>query len=191
MPKNTFAATNGFSLVEMIVSTAILSVLVSIASPSMRELIAKNEVYVGSEELLRALFFTRSQALKLRQTVYLCLLNNDATSCDQDASTINFNKGWLIFVDCNHDGVFNGMSATCDLDGDSVADQSELLHIRQAFTSTIDIFPTQRTLRRMSFNMSGRARSGSFCVENDSSKKTKIIIASTGRIRTEQVQKCR
>ncbi|CAA6813655.1 MAG: Unknown protein [uncultured Thiotrichaceae bacterium] len=191
MPKTTFTYTNGFSLVELIVSIAILSVLVSMGAPSFKEFIKQNEVYVGSEELHRALFYTRSQALKWKQTVYLCLLNDDERTCDESSSSINFNQGWLIFVDCNNDGSFNGVLASCDLDGDSVADQSELLHIRQAFTSSIDILPTQKTLRRMSYNMIGRARSGSFCIENSSSKKTKIIIASTGRIRTEQVESCR
>lgn len=191
MPKTILIHPHGFSLVELIVSTSILSILLSIAVPAFKTLIQKNEVHVGGEELLRALFYTRSQALKTRYTVYLCLLSNDGSSCDEVSSTINFNQGWLIFVDCNSDGVFNGTDANCDLDGDSVGDRSELLHIKQAFSSSIDILPTQRTLRRTSFNMSGRARSGSFCVENESSKKIKIIIASTGRIRTEKVDQCR
>jgi type IV fimbrial biogenesis protein FimT len=58
------AAPGGFTLIELIVAVAIVAVLSSLAAPSFREYIANQRVKNASFDLVAALSFSRSEALK-------------------------------------------------------------------------------------------------------------------------------
>ncbi len=98
----------GFTLVELMITIAIVGIIVGFGIPGFQEMIRKNRASSTANELISTLNLARSEAIKRGQIVTVCKSANvtDATpSCSADA---NWNQGWLIFVDINGNGAIDG-----------------------------------------------------------------------------------
>jgi type IV fimbrial biogenesis protein FimT len=76
--------TAGFTIIELVMTIAIVAVLASLAGPSFREYIAAQRIKNASYDLMVALSFTRSEALKRNATVEIC------------ASGADWASGWIV-----------------------------------------------------------------------------------------------
>lgn len=79
---------NGFTLIELIVTVAIVAVLASLAGPSFREYIASQRIKNASFDLVSALSFTRSEAIKRNAAV--------TVATGSTSSPKNWAQGWTI-----------------------------------------------------------------------------------------------
>lgn len=61
----------GFTLIELLITISIAAILMAIAAPSFRDLIAGQKIKTASYDLMSALQFTRSEALKRNADVSL------------------------------------------------------------------------------------------------------------------------
>lgn len=86
----------GFTLVELMVTIAVLVILLSIAVPSFKNVLLNNRVTVTAHSLHSAVVFARSEAVKLRKAVTLCSAKADKSDCDSSADWTN---GWLVKKD--------------------------------------------------------------------------------------------
>lgn len=122
MPLRSSAATRGFTLVEMMVTIAIVAIMLALAAPAMQQFVAQKAVSSASDELVSALRFARSEALKRSAPVSICGNSGGTDAGSAKCSTTNdWTKGWIIFADRDSDGAFtNGTD--------------ELLRVQQAFT---------------------------------------------------------
>lgn len=66
---------SGFTLVELMVTIAVASVALSIAVPSFNQLIVTNRLAAQANEVVAALNFARSEAIKRNTTVTFCRVN--------------------------------------------------------------------------------------------------------------------
>ena len=99
----------GFTLLELMVVLAIAGVLMAVAIPAMGDFIQNGRITGAANDVMAAMHFTRSEAIKRRQPVTLCTSTNamqanntanpNATCADSPDLT-----GWIVFEDLNQDG---------------------------------------------------------------------------------------
>jgi type IV fimbrial biogenesis protein FimT len=100
----------GFTLLELMVVLAIAGLLMAVAVPAMSDFIRNGRITGAANDVMAALHFTRSEAIKRRLPVTLCTSAN-AINADGTANTAGatcaaspFLTGWIAFVDTNQSG---------------------------------------------------------------------------------------
>lgn len=83
----------GFTLIELMVTIAILAIVIGVAIPSFTSQIRNNRSAALAEELATALNYARSEAVKRSGLVSLCA-SGDGATCSND-----WTEGWMVFVD--------------------------------------------------------------------------------------------
>ena len=87
----------GFTLIELLVAIAVASILLAVAVPSFRGLIASNRSSSDANALLSMFMLARSEAIK-RNTVVVACKSTDGASCSTE-TTIGWDAGIVVFVD--------------------------------------------------------------------------------------------
>lgn len=121
-------AARGFSLVELVVSMAIMAILVAVAFPSFESTLRANRVSTAANDLVAALALARSEAVSSTGTSGVCA-SAGGTACDG-----SWNDGWLVWRDADGDGAFDPandpvLRATAN-DGKTTADGGSVQSFR-------------------------------------------------------------
>lgn len=86
----------GVTLIELMVSIAILSIILFIGVPSFQGTLDSSRARTITNDLAGALQLARSEALKRKGDVVTCISNDDRDGCG--ASNSNWGSGWLVLV---------------------------------------------------------------------------------------------
>ena len=93
---------NGFTLIELMVTIAMVAILLTVGVPSMRDLILNNDLTATTNTWVSSLNIARSEAIKQGRNATICVSDNQAT-----CSGTNWRLGWLSWVDSNANGAMD------------------------------------------------------------------------------------
>lgn len=101
-------ALKGLSLVELMATLAIVSVLATLAMPSFRDIANANRAASLANELVAALNFARSEAVKRGVAVTVCKTADPDAASPACSAAGDWTSGWQIFTDSGALGSVDG-----------------------------------------------------------------------------------
>jgi type IV fimbrial biogenesis protein FimT len=90
----------GFTLLELIITIAIASLLTALAIPSYQYVMNDNRMAGEVNDLLAAMQYARSEAIKEGSDVVVCS-STSGTAC---SGAPNWQTGWIVFSDPDNNG---------------------------------------------------------------------------------------
>ncbi len=172
----------GLTMIELLVTIAILAISLGIAAPSMARFVADWRASNAVNALTGSLRLARTEAIARSRPVVLCRVpDNTSTTCQTTIGDHGFASGWIVFV--NNDG---------DTSFDYSASGGDELLLRQTAPAGIaDITPTKAG--RLVFLPNGLLNSSNNAINVDANGFDKtsttpwarkaICISKPGRIR--------
>jgi len=161
----------GFSLIELLITVAVLGILVSLAAPSMFEMLENRKLKGAAERAFADFQFVKTEAIKRNRFVRL-----DFTGF---GSGNDWCYGFKVNADCDCTETDSSQTNFCEIDGvKQVVNQD---NYDGAVTLSNTTVPFSGAA---SFNpMRGTTTSGSIEFEITNGRKIKIIVSTLGRIR--------
>ena len=154
----------GFTLLELLITIAIVGITMAIAIPSMGEFIKNDRLTSFRNTLHIDLMLAKSKAVERNQQVIVCASSNGAT-CSGD-----FSQGWIVAVDTNNSG--------------AIDNTDEQLKVQTAITG--DISFNAGALSSITYDSRGFTPNSigtiSVCDDRGASHARTISISRTGRI---------
>ncbi len=163
---------HGLTLVELMVTIAIVAILGALAAPNFQTMIQANRARSVASELMDMLNLARSEAARRGQPVSVCPSSN-GNSCSSTGT--GWDSGWIAFV--KEDGLSEGASATRD-------NGELLLQARQDLPAGITVRPNSNFTSGITFLRTGLVwglGSGTFaiCANGQLNKSQAILVIAT------------
>lgn len=92
---------SGFTLVELMITLALMGILLAVAVPSFQSIAHANRLSAGANDIVLGIQLARSEAIRRNARVVFCP-SNDGTTCTNSAAW----TGWMVATDANDDGDF-------------------------------------------------------------------------------------
>lgn len=89
---------HGYTLIELLITLAVVSILSLTVFPNLSALIAQERTTILTNTLAGALAYARSESVSKQIIVITCQSNN-GSECNRSG---NWHNGWIIFIDTNN-----------------------------------------------------------------------------------------
>jgi type IV fimbrial biogenesis protein FimT len=165
----------GFTLMEFLVTIAVVALLAAVVVPSIKSLIQGERATGFSNTLLAGIWLARSEAVKRNVRVVMCK-STDGATCTTNGI---WSAGWLVFVDENNNANHESAETVLLVEGAwppgwTGRGNSPVAHY------------VSYTPQGLSQFTSGAFQAGTFTICNaEYSKGKKVVINSMGRPRIE------
>jgi len=113
----------GFTLIELMVTLTVVAIVASFGIPAVQSMLRNNRLSAQANELVSALSFARTEAMKRGGIVTVCRSATATGATPACGGGSGWEDGWVVFIDRDNDGVIETSDA--DRDGDSAVDAAE------------------------------------------------------------------
>ncbi len=179
---------SGVTLIELLVTVAILAIILSIGVPSLREMQVRSQVGSITSDFANDVARTRTEAITRNTCVAICTSINTANALTGGTPTCaaagnkNWQNGWIIFA-----------NPTCSAtQNNPTTNGATLIAVRQAGDSNFKL-EASNSLRRMTFESRGltNAIQSNFTLSYEpetvsSPHYRSICVSSSGRVTVKQ-----
>lgn len=121
----------GFTLIELIVTVAIAGIVIAMAVPAYTTMTQNNRQTAYINDLARALYLARSEAISNNQNVVVCESDDTASTPSCSASN-TWQTGWLMFIDADGDNAYDEADEILLKVGRNITDTNHTL-VRSVF----------------------------------------------------------
>jgi len=173
MNKTATNTNSGFSLVELMVTVALISVVVAFAIPSMTEFSKNDRLTTNVNTLVGHLAYARSEAVKRSVQVSLCVSSNSSTAAPSCTGG-NWEDGWMIYIDADGDNAFTA--------------GEEVLRVQAALEGNNTLVSGGGIVNQVIYDYRGfAAATGTFllCDNRPGPYGKTVTISNTGRVRAQ------
>jgi type IV fimbrial biogenesis protein FimT len=122
----------GFTLVELMVTLAVITIVLTVGIPSFSSLAASNRATSEANALVAALNLARSESIKRGVQVSVCSAKNPLPAMNGCGDASDWTNGWLVFTDQATAGTVDG--------GDQVLRAFEPLGSKSNFNAGANAF---------------------------------------------------
>lgn len=166
--------TNGFTLIELIVTLAVFAIAAAMAIPNMGSFLDSNRRAANINIFVSAMNLARSEAVKRNNDVSLCTRNDAGTDCD---AAKNWENGWLVFVDDGTKG---------DVDGSDIILRVYDPVFKRETPLDVSFRETEANIKFITYQYKGNVNTPATfkrCDDRGLSQARAIIVALSGRTR--------
>ena len=164
---------DGLSLIEVVVVLAVLVLVTTMALPTWRHWLARQELANRAYVLATALERARTEAIRRGFRVNLCK-SADATTCAEDG---DWSVGWILHVDAKAEGQPAAGEPPIARDPPVAAP------IRVDGNAPVDDYVSFTPLGEAR-RLSGALQMGTFTLCRPGHDEVQVVLAATGRVRT-------
>lgn len=133
-------ASRGFTLIELMVTIAVLAILLGIAVPSFNDATLSSKLGSHANSMVASANLARGEAIKRNATVTLCV-STDGSTC---ATTGGWEQGWIVACRTTN-------NTACD----GVGPNRIVFHRQQAVQTGLKITEADASVRALNFAPSG------------------------------------
>ncbi len=166
----------GFSLVELMVTLAVLLFLLAVAIPSLIPFVEKTDITATSQSLREGLAIARAEAIKRASLVQVCNLDAEAMQCAGTTKSGRrvWQDGFMVFDDVDKDAEFS----------ESV---DQLLYVAH-FSPSLNVDWGRGDYLVYASSGALKFGNGSFRIQNSESEQgLKLILNIVGRVRSDEI----
>lgn len=157
-----------FTLIELMITLLVVAILASVAVPAYQTMVKNNRLTTQVNELVTALLYARSEAVKRSAPVAVCA-STDTSSC---SGSNTWDTGWIVFIDEDDDLTVDGTD--------------NIIRVHQGLDAgnTIRAFDGGTALSALNYNaegMSNNRASFRFCDNRGKAEGKVLEVSGTGR----------
>jgi type IV fimbrial biogenesis protein FimT len=153
MRTNSIRQSAGFTIIEVMVTLALLGAVLAIGLPNLREFLTRGQVSTITTEFASDASRARTEAISRNSCVTMCMSSNTSNALSGGTPTCatagqNWQAGWILFANPSCSGTQNS----------PVTNNSTLISVRQKGDSKFTLEQASGSaLRRITFDSRGLA----------------------------------
>jgi type IV fimbrial biogenesis protein FimT len=121
---------NGFTLVELMITLAVVAILLTVGIPSFRDFIYNSRLTTQANKFVADIAMARSTAIKYQRNAQICVSTSYNATTPACTGGTNWGAGWVVWI---------------DKDRDSAIDSDEVIRVSEPFSGTTTFTSAART----------------------------------------------
>ena len=169
----TMKTSQGFTLVELLVTLLVATLLLTLGVPAMRDFVLDGRVVAVTNDFVTSINLARATAIKQQRNAQICVSttwNNSPPTC---TGGTNWTNGWVVWV---------------DQDADTVLDANEVLRVSETQTGGTSLNGAASTL--FQYDPTGFVNAGDtvdICDGRAGETGRRVTVAATGRVNMRRI----